>query len=73
MPISRLLQNAVFEPEQVTEIAAAFESVAAPLDLVDRADPVVDLIAKTIIDCAKTGQFDRAKLHGWAISAVTSR
>jgi hypothetical protein len=71
MPITRLLKNGVFEPKQITEITAAFESVLAALGLVDRADPVVDLIAKAIIDCAKTGEVDRRKLHDCAIATVT--
>ena len=37
----------------------------------DRTDPVTELVAKIIIDCAKDGEFDRVKLHECAMAAVT--
>jgi hypothetical protein len=66
-----MLDSGVFNPHQIAEMVAAFESVLAELKLVDRTDPVTNLIAKAIIDCAKTGESDRIKLHDCAIAAVT--
>jgi hypothetical protein len=43
----------------------------AALNLVDRTDPITTLIAKAIIDCAKTGEIERARLRDCAIEAVT--
>jgi hypothetical protein len=71
MPIRGMLSEGAFNPEQISEMAAAFESVLADLNLVDRTDPVTELIAKVIIDCATKGEFDRVKLHDCAIAAVT--
>jgi hypothetical protein len=71
MPIRGMLRETAFNPEQINELAAAYESVLADLNLVNRADPVTELIAKAIIDCAKAGEFDRIKLHDCAIAAVT--
>ena len=71
MPIRGMLEGQAFNPEQVGELVAAFESVLADLHLVDRTDPVTQLVARIIIDCAKTGEFDRVKLHDCAIEAVT--
>jgi hypothetical protein len=71
MPIKGMLRESAFNPEQISELVSAFESVLADLHLVDRTDPVTELIAKIIIDCAKTGEFDRVKLHDCAIEAVT--
>jgi hypothetical protein len=70
MPIRGMLSKSAFNPEQISELAAVFESVLADLNLVDRADPVTELIAKVIIDCAREGEFDRVKLHDCAIAAV---
>ena len=50
---------------------AAFESVLTDLKLVDLTDPVTNLVAQIIIDCAKQGMFDRVRLHDCAIEAVT--
>jgi hypothetical protein len=71
MPIRGMLEGQAFNPEQVGELVAAFESVLADLQLVDRTDPITELVAKVIIDCAKQGMFDRAQLHDCAIEAVT--
>ena len=71
MPIKTMLNEFVFEPEQISEMTAAFESTLAALNLVDRYDPVTTLIAKAIIDCAKKGEIDRVKLRDCAIEAVT--
>lgn len=71
MPIRGMLDGGVFDPHQIAEMVAAFESTLAELDLVDRTDPVIQLVAKTIIDCAKQGEFDRVKLRDCAIEALT--
>jgi hypothetical protein len=66
-----MLDAGAFNPKQIVEIAAAFESVLAELKLVDRTDPITELIARAIIACAKNGELDRVKLHDCAIEAVT--
>lgn len=71
MPIRGMLENGGFDQHAIGEMSAAFESVLAALNLVDRTDPVTELIAKVIIDCARKGEIDRAKLHDCALEAVT--
>jgi len=71
MPIKGMLDSGVFNPREINEMAAAFESVLAALNLVDRTDPITELIAKAIVDCARQGEIDRVKLHDCAIEAVT--
>ena len=73
MPIIRLLRTTAFDPEQVRELVKVYEGVLAELNLVDRTDPVTELIAKVIIDCAKRGEFDREKLRDCALAAVLSK
>ena len=72
MPITRLLANAAFTDEQVRELVHAYESVLTELRLVDRSDPVTELVARAILECAKGGEFDRMKLHDCALAAVTN-
>jgi hypothetical protein len=71
MPIRGMLDDAVFNPRDIREIVAAFEATLAALNLVDRSDPITTLVAKVIIDCAKTGDIDRIRLRDCAIKAVT--
>ena len=70
MPITRLLQTSTFEPEQIKALVEAYESVLAALNLVDRTDPLTELVARAIIECAKTGEFDRSKLRTCALAAI---
>jgi len=71
MPIRGMLDAGVFQPREIDEMSAAFEATLAALNLVNRSDPVTTLIAKTIIDCAKTGKIERGRLRDCAIEAVT--
>ena len=73
MPISRLLKNAAFNDEQVRELVHAFESVLTALALTDRSDPITELVAKKIIECAQDGEFDRVKLRECALAALMSK
>ena len=73
MPIRRMLENGAFNPRQITEMSAAFESALTALNLADRTDPITELIAKVIIDCAKSGEFDRIKLRDCVIERVTKQ
>ena len=70
MPITRLLQTSMFNPDQIRELVAAYESALASLNLTNRTDPVTEMVAKAIIECAKKGELDRAKLRDCAIAAV---
>ena len=70
MPISRLLQTSMFNPEQIQELVSAYESALASLNLTDRTDPLTELVAKAIMECAKTGELDRAKLRDCALGAI---
>ena len=70
MPITRLLQTSMFNPDQIRELVAAYESALASLNLTNRTDPVTELVAKAITECAKTGELDRAKLRDCALAAV---
>jgi len=72
MPITRLLRTSTFNPDQVRELIYAYESVLDSLNLKDRTDPITDLIAKKIMECAKDGEFDRVKRRDCALTAIMS-
>jgi hypothetical protein len=71
--IHRLLQNSVFGPDEVTRMAAAYEHVLKALGLADRNDPVTELVAKKIIEVARTGEVDPARISALAIKALGAR
>jgi len=69
MPIRQLLDNAAFNPAEVTMLHSVFEDTLRALKLADRSDPVTMLVAKKIIELASKGERDAARLRQAAISA----
>lgn len=70
MPIRQFLREAVFEPEIVEAMAIAFEETLRELKLTDRDDPLVELVAKIIIDCARKGDREPMPMRNCALQAL---
>jgi hypothetical protein len=66
VPIRTILESeygAVFEPEDIAHLTAAFEAaLTTRLGLVDRKDPLTTTVAKSIIRLARAGERDPQKL-----------
>jgi hypothetical protein len=63
MPIREIIRNDhAFSPEEARMLVDAFESCLKQLDLTDRDDPLTMLVARRIIEFAKEGERDPAKL-----------
>ena len=63
MPIYRLLEREVFEPEDVALMSVVFEELLETLGLADRReDPVATLVAQKIIELAQSGVRDPIRL-----------
>jgi len=64
VPIRAILKNhgPSFEPEDIEQLTAAFESALSKLGLIDRKDPATTTVATLIIEVAKTGERDPKKL-----------
>lgn len=56
MAIYRLLQEAAFDQEQIDVMTAAYEAALKLLHLVDRHDPVTELLAQKIIEITRSGE-----------------
>jgi hypothetical protein len=67
MPIVRLLEREAFRPEDIKVITVAFEDTLAALQLIDRLDPLTEMVAKKIIECAQTGERDPNRLRDCAL------
>ena len=72
MPIYRLLQSSDFEPDHVAVMTAAFEDVCRELRLAQREDPIRDIVARAIIECAQTGERDIIRLRECAHKVLQS-
>ena len=70
MPITRLLQNASFGPDEITVLVRAFDDALGRLG-VDRNSPVAEALAKKIIKLAQQGERDPKKLRQHAVRSVS--
>jgi hypothetical protein len=73
MAIYGYLQNSGFDPETIRVMTAAYESAREQLGLVDRSDPLTQLVAKKVIEIAQTGVRDPDKLCERVIAAIGPR
>ncbi len=62
MPIRTLLERCAFAPEDAQRIAAAYEDALRSLGLVDRNDPICEIVARKIIQIARAGTTDPAEI-----------
>lgn len=58
MPITRLLKDGKFGPEEVERLDRAFSFTLKSLSLVDRNDPICEIVARKVIEIDKTGTHD---------------
>jgi DNA integrity scanning protein DisA with diadenylate cyclase activity len=55
MAIYRLLQNSPLGPEEIAVLTDAYEGTLRKLNLVDRNDPITEIIARKIIELGQRG------------------
>ena len=72
MPIIPLLQGSAFGPEEIKVMATAFQGVLNALGLMERADPLNELVAKKIIEIAKTGKRNPGRLRDRVLKSLQS-
>jgi hypothetical protein len=70
VPIRHLLELHAFSPEDMKVLVGAYEDTLLALNLTDRKDPLTVTIAKIIIELAKDGERDPARLRDLALKSV---
>ena len=73
MPIRPLLQDGSFSPEDITALTTTFEDSLSALGLLDRNDPAVLIVAKRIIELAKDGERNPARLQNSVVNRFQAR
>ena len=58
MPINRLLMDGKFKPEEIERLNRAYVLALRSLHLVERNDPLTELIARKIVEIGATGMLD---------------
>jgi hypothetical protein len=56
MPINDLVKQHAFAPDEINLLVAAFEEALQELQLKDRSDPAVMLVAKRMVEVASQGE-----------------
>jgi hypothetical protein len=70
MAIYRLFQNSPLGPEEISRLSEAYERTLRTLSLVDRNDPLTEMIAKKIIEIGQTGVKEPAQISQLAIKGL---
>ncbi len=70
MPISRLLKDSRLGPEEIERLNSAYGRALRSLCLVDRNDPIAEIVAKTIIEIGATGVRDPAEIAKLAVEQL---
>jgi hypothetical protein len=74
MAIHHLLDSFAFGPEEIQYVVKAYDDALSVLGLASRDDPATRLLAKKIIQIARTGERDPIKIRKRAIEKLgTSR
>ena len=72
VPLIRLVKEESFDPEMIKVMSEAFEDALASLHLVDRTDPMTEIVAKKIIECAQAGERDPIRLRDCALKFLAT-
>jgi hypothetical protein len=70
MPINRLLKDSNLGPEEIERLKSAYGQALRSLCLVDRNDPIAEIVAKKIIEIGATGVRDPAEISTLAVEQL---
>lgn len=73
MAIYRLIAAGSFEPEEIKAMTIAYEAALLDLGLVDRDDPITQIVAKAIIGITSLGERDPVIIKDRALRAIGAR
>ena len=73
MAIYRLIAAGHFGPEEIEAMTKAYEATLAELRLVDRNDPITELIARKIVNVTGTGERTPQVIKDRALAALGIR
>ena len=72
MPITPFLRGQAFDPELVDAMGAALSKTCDALELTERTDPMITLVAEKIIELAERGLRNPTAIHRMAMIELKS-
>ena len=73
MAIYRLIANGTFGPAEIKAMTAAYEAALVDLRLVDRDDPITEIVATAIVSITSMGERDPVTITHRALNALGAR
>ena len=70
MPINRLFRDGKIKPEDVERLNRAFSFTLQSLSLVDRNDPVCEIVARKVIEIDRAGIRDPKEIASLAVKRL---
>lgn len=70
MPINRVLQGSSFGPDEIRVLNDAYEDALRALYLIDRNDPLTEIVARKIVQVVQSGTRDPRQIAGMAIKSL---
>ena len=70
MPIYRLLKDSPFGPDEIAVLADAYERTLRKLNLVDRNDPITEMVARKVIELGQRGVREAQRLSELAVKEL---
>jgi hypothetical protein len=71
--IYRLIANGSFGPAEIQVMTAAYEAALLDLSLVDRDDPITEIVATAIVNVTSMGERDPLIIKNRALNAIGAR
>jgi hypothetical protein len=69
--IYRVLHGAAFDDDTVKVMTTAYEAILQELEVADRSDPLTEIIARKVIDCACSGETDPDRIREIVLKNIT--
>jgi len=70
MPINRLFRDGKIKPDEVERLNRAFTFTLRSLSLVDRGDPLCEIVARKVIEIDASGTHDPEEIAKTAVSQL---
>jgi hypothetical protein len=71
MASTPLLQNTTFGPDEIAVMDVAFEGALRQMNLIDRADPATEMVARKTIELAGHRERDAVRLRERVVKAMS--
>ncbi|WGS22472.1 MULTISPECIES: hypothetical protein [unclassified Bradyrhizobium] len=73
MPINRVLKTGKYTPEEIEILNKAFDLALRSMGLVDRNDPLCEMVARKVIEAGATGMSEPKEIADTAVARIGLR